>query len=350
MSQFQNTRQKEIFEAVVRDFIRTGEPIGSKNLAARCALSLSPASIRKVLAELETLGLLRQAHTSAGRAPTERGLRIYVDQILKVEDLPSEARLAIDRALGGRDGGEASIFSLLTRILTELTSQVGLIMAPSHDKLWLRRLYFVRLGLTQILAVLITENGVIQNRILAPLEDFSQSELNEVNVYLEELEAPYTLDEIKAGLISAMGLARNQFEEIFLRVFKLASFAQEAVRDNQSPEGDIYIDDEGRGRLIEHPDFKDVEAMRALFRTFENKRRLMELLNEVTGGGRVKVVIGPSGQEAAGLALVASPYSSGRDGGGALGIIGPRRLNYSEIIPVVEYAARVVSGLLNNKT
>jgi heat-inducible transcriptional repressor len=192
MSLFQNQRQREIFEAVVRDYIRTGEPVGSKNLAEHHALSLSPASIRKVLAELENLGLLSQAHTSAGRAPTEQGLKVYVDQILKVDGLTTETRAIIDRTLASQESGEISIFGLLTRLLTELTSHVGLVMAPSRDKLWLKRIYFVRLSKNQLLAVLLTENGVIQNRVLPPLEDYSQSELNEVNVYLEELVPPYT--------------------------------------------------------------------------------------------------------------------------------------------------------------
>jgi heat-inducible transcriptional repressor len=141
-----------------------------------------------------------------------------------------------------------------------------------------------------------------------------------------------------------MGRERSQFEEIFQRVFQLASQAQLALDEPGEKDGDFFIDDEGRGRLLEHPDFKDVEAMRAIFRAFENKRRLIELLNEVTGGGRVRVVFGPSGEGADGLALVASPYSGGLYGAGALGILGPRRLNYSEIVPVVDYAARVVSS------
>ncbi|MDR1110674.1 MAG: heat-inducible transcriptional repressor HrcA [Deltaproteobacteria bacterium] len=345
MSQFLSQRHKRIFETVVRDYIRTGEPVGSRNLADRYGLGLSPASIRKVLAELESLGLLSQAHASAGRAPTEEGFRVYVDHILKVEGLTAGPRAAIDLALSSPDGGEASIFGLLTRLLTELTSHVGLVMAPRGELLWLKRLYFVRLGPGQALAVLVTENGVIQNKVLAPPQDYGQDELNEVNVFLEGLESPYTLDGLKDTLVRAMGLEKNQFEEIFGRVLALASQAQEAVGNAPPAGGDIYMDDEGRGRLMEHPDFKDVEAMRALFRAFENKRRLIELLNEVTGGDRVRVVIGPSGQGGDGLALVASPYSGGLHGHGALGILGPRRLNYSEIVPVVDYAARVVSSL-----
>jgi heat-inducible transcriptional repressor len=348
VAEYQNQRQKDIFEAVVRDYIRTGEPVGSKTLADRHGLSLSPASIRKVLAELESLGLLSQAHSSAGRAPTHLGLKLYVDEILRLDDLPGPARAAIDRALAGHqeEGEEVNIFDLLTRLLSELTNHMGLVMAPSRDKLLLKRIHFLRLGPRRVLAVLVTENGIIQNRLLSPLVDYTRDELNEVNLCLEDVEAPYTLEAAKSRLIKAMGRERSRFEEFYGRVVALASQAQSAI-EAEAPEGDIYMDGGGRDRLLEHPDFRDVEAMRALFRAFENKRRLVELLNEVTGAGRVQVVFDPSGDPADGLALVASPYSGGLQGPGALGVLGPRRLNYAEIVPVVDYAARVVSGLFS---
>jgi heat-inducible transcriptional repressor len=345
MALFQNKRQKEIFEAVVRDYIQTGEPVASKALAERYGLNLSAASIRKVLAELESLGLLSQPHTSAGRAPTEHGFKVYADQVLSIKGLPPAVRAAIDKTLAAADGGESSVFALLSKLLTELTSQVGVVMAPLSDKLWLKRMYFIKLASFQILAVLVTENGVIQNRALSPQQDYSQDELNEVNVCLEDIPAPYTLEEIKIRLLTAMGKEKERFEELFQRILTLADEAQKASGDDKETQGDIYIDHTGRERLIEHPDFKDVEAMRSLFRAFENKRRLIELLNEVIGSDRVRVVIGTSDAGADGLALVASPYSVGHHGAGALGILGPRRLNYAEIIPVVEYAARVASSL-----
>jgi heat-inducible transcriptional repressor len=350
MGQFQSQRQREIFEAVVRDYIRTGQPVGSKNLAVFYRLNLSPASVRKVMAELETLGLLSQAHSSAGRAPTERGFKVYVDQILRIDGLHPDIRAAIDRALSGPDAGpdteQGPHFKFLARFLTELTNQVGLIIAPKDDGLKLKRIHFFRLSEVQVLAVLVSENGIIQNRILSPAESYSQDELNQVNVYLEGFDPPFTLETVKNKLIEAMGVEKNRFEEIFRRVFALASQAQAADNFPESG-GDFYMDDEGHERLLDNPDFKDVEAMRSLFWAFSNKQRLIELLNEVTGDNRVRVVIGPSGREADGLALVASPYRVGDGGSGALGVLGPRRLNYSEIVPMVDYAARAIGSLFS---
>ncbi|MDR1872362.1 MAG: heat-inducible transcriptional repressor HrcA [Deltaproteobacteria bacterium] len=345
MTELNNDRQKMILAALVEEFIRTGEPVASATLARPGQFSLSPASVRKVLAELEALGLLRQPHTSAGRTPTEEGFRIYVDDLLDKVFLPERTRSLIQESLAGRDQAE-SIFSLCSKVLSNLTSQMGLIVAPGAERLWLKRLHFVRLGRKEVLAVLVTENGLIHNRLLNPAEDYTQDQLSEVNVYLEDLKPPFTLAEIRDLGLLAMGRERHEFERLFARVRALvaATSLKEEAEDR-----DIFLDDEGRGRLLEHPDLAAAETLRALFLAFENKRRLVELLDEITGAGRTQVVFGPSGQKADALALVASPYFSGDKRAGALGVIGPRRLNYSEIVPVVDYAARVVSDLLNGK-
>ncbi|MDR2461185.1 MAG: heat-inducible transcriptional repressor HrcA [Deltaproteobacteria bacterium] len=340
-------RQKKIFEAVVLDYIRTGEPVASGNLADRYSFELSPASIRKVLHELEEQGLLRQAHSSAGRTPTEEGFRVYADDILEVKKLPQSMRAQIKKELSGADFSPEKLFTLCSKVLSNLTSHMGVVMAPGLSSLALKKLYFVRIGTRQILSVLMTQNGIIQNKLLTTAEDFSQEALNEVNFFLDEKEPPFTLDEIRNTLLSDMMANRTEFEDIFRRAFILASEISESESPDPDESRNIYMDEEGRVRLIEHPDFKDAEAMRALFRTFENKRRLVDLLNEITDAGKVRVVIGPSGEESDGLTLVASPYLSGTAKGGALGILGPRRLNYSEIVPVVDYAAQVLSGLFS---
>ncbi|MDR2612115.1 MAG: heat-inducible transcriptional repressor HrcA [Deltaproteobacteria bacterium] len=340
---FKNDRQKRIFEAVVLDFIRTGEPVASGSLAERHATDLSPATIRKVLHELEEQGLLSQAHPSAGRTPTEEGFRVYADGILEVRSLPTGLRAQIQKELSGAGLTAESMYSLCSKVLSNLTSHMGVVMAPAAASLGLRKLYFVRLGPGQALAVLLTRGGVVQNRFVRTPEDFSQAELDEVNVFLESLESPFTLDEIRERALRDMAESRSEFERIFRRAFLLASGASGAPAEDAGGR-EIFLDEKGRARLLDHPDFRDAEAMRALFLAFEDKRRLVELLNEVTGGGRVRVVFGPSGEGTDGLALVASPYSTAGGDAGALGVLGPRRLDYAAIVPVVDYAARVLSG------
>ncbi|MDR2351697.1 MAG: heat-inducible transcriptional repressor HrcA [Deltaproteobacteria bacterium] len=341
-----NERQKKIFEAVVLDFIRTGEPVASAALAERYGLDLSPASIRKVLHELESLGLLTQTHSSSGRTPTEEGFRLYASDILEARKLPSKVREQIKSEIAKADFTTNSLFSFCSRMLSTLTSQMGVVMAPDFSSIGLRKLYFVRLGPNQVLAVLISQNGIIQNRMLTPPVDFSQEELNQVNFFLEEKTAPFTLEAIKAELINEMDQSRSEFEKIYKRALILASETSERESSNEE-EREIFMDEEGRIKLLEHPDFNDAEAMRALFRAFENKRLWVGLLNEITGARKVRVVISPSGEDPDNLALVASPFFTGGEKGGALGVLGKGRLNSQEIVPVVEYAALVLSGALN---
>jgi heat-inducible transcriptional repressor len=346
---FKNERQKKIFEAVVLDYIQTGEPVASGNLAERYSFDLSPASIRKVLHELEELGLLEQAHSSAGRTPTEEGFKVYADDILEVGKLPPMVQAQIKKELRREDFSPESLFSLCSKVLSNITSHMGLVMAPSVSSMGLRKLYFVKVSVNQVLAVLLTQNGIIQNKLITTVPDFSQDELNEVNTFLDEKDSPFTLDEIKTELLNDMGEKRNEFEKIFRRAFILTSETLDTESIGEEETKDIYMDEEGRFRLIMNPDFKDAETMRSLFRAFENKKRLIDLLNDITSGGRVRVVFGPSGEGTDGLALVACPYLAGKDKSGALGILGPRRLNYSEIVPVVNYAAQVLSGMFHNK-
>ncbi|MDR1607493.1 MAG: heat-inducible transcriptional repressor HrcA [Deltaproteobacteria bacterium] len=336
-----NDRERLILATLVEEYIRVGEPVASGALARLGNVGLSPASIRKSLAELEGLGLLSQAHSSAGRTPTEMGFRSYVNDLLANMALSERAKDIIEESLAA--GDPESIFSLCSRVLSNLTSQMGLIVAPGADRLWLKRLFFVSLAPGEALAVLVTENGLIHNRILSPSEDYDQDQLNEVNNFLETLATPFTLEEIRDIGLAAMSRERREFERLYQRVLALVA---EAAAKEETLERPIFLDGEGRERLWEHPDLAAAETMRALFLAFENKRRLVELLDDIAEAGKVQVVFGPSGQKDDGLALVASPYFRGDKGAGALGVLGPRRLNYSEVLPVVDYAARVLSGLM----
>ncbi|MDR2352967.1 MAG: heat-inducible transcriptional repressor HrcA [Deltaproteobacteria bacterium] len=338
-------RQEKIFKAVVLDYIRTGEPVASGNLAERYAINLSPASIRKVLHELELYGLLKQSHSSSGRTPTEAGFKVYANDILEVRKLPSAVQALIEKELTGKGVSLESIFMICSRVLSNLTSQMGVVLSPGMGKVGLKKLYFVRLGPNQVIAVIITQNGIIQNQLITPPEDFSQEELNEVNVYLEHREVPFTLEEMGEKLLEDMRENRSEFLRIFQRAFLLTSETRQSSQFEADDSENIFLDEEGRFRLIDHPDLQDALAMRALFKAFLNKKRLMELLNDIRTGNRLRVVISPSGADMDGLALVASPYFTGGEKAGAVGVIGPQRLNYDEVVPVVDYAAQVLSGL-----
>lgn len=348
MNKTLSPRLKSILELVLRDYIKTAEPVGSEALVKRHGLDMSSATVRKVLAELEALGLLAQLHSSAGRTPTEEGLQTYVHDILAVGRLSDETRAMIDRQLAGGQPRAEALLSLCSKVLSNITRHMGVVAAPTMERLILKQLYFVRLGVGEVLLILAGENGLMRNKVLHTAEDHSQDDLNQVNRYLAEICPGLTIEEVRSKILADMGAEKDAFDRLYSRALELAqaSFAVEADQDNPQP---IYL--EGRGNLLEYPEFAETEAMRALFTAFEDKRRILHLLNEVADGGQVRIVLGPEAAAAAlsGLALVASPYTRGDRTVGALGIIGTQRLDYSEVVPVVDYAARLVSEILENE-
>jgi len=333
-------------ELVVRDYIKTAEPVASEALVKRHGLNLSSATVRKVLSQLEEMGLLAQPHTSSGRTPTEAGLQTYLREILAVGQLSEANRALIDRELAGGPPQAEAVCALCSKVLSNITRHMGVVSGPSLDLEPLKNLYFVRLGPAEVLAVMVGAGGLVRNKVLTGQEDLSQDELNQVNRYLAEEAPGLTLDEIRLKILKAMGDEKRAFDRLYERAFRLAQAS--AGAESGRADRDIFM--EGRRNLLEYPEFSETEAMRTLFTAFEDKRRLMNLLNEVTKSGQVRIVLGREAAAAAlsGLALVASPYTRGDRTLGALGIIGPQRLDYSEVVPVVDYAARVVSGILEN--
>ena len=355
MSRNLSSRVRTILELVVQDYIKTAEPVGSEVLVKRHALPLSSATVRKVMAELEEMGLLIQPHTSAGRTPTEEGLKTYVGEILAVDRLSGEMRSLIDRQLAGAQPKTGQVLSICSRVLSNITRHMGVVAAPAVERLTLKQLYFVRLGARETLAIIVGENGLMRNTVLATDEDFSQDNLNQVNSYLAEICGGRTLDEIKSAIIAAMGDEKKAFDVLYARALALSSLALNAAEESEAEDRNSCAEDpslyfEGQGNLLENPEFAETEAMRALFKAFEDKRRILCLLNEVAESGQVRIVIGQEAAAAAlsGLALVASPYSSGDRRVGALGVIGPQRLDYSRVVPVVDYAAQVISEFLES--
>lgn len=342
-------RARTILELVVRDYIKTAEPVGSEALVKRHGLGLSSATVRKVMAELEEKGLLAQPHTSAGRAPTEEGLKRYVGEILAVDHLSAEMRALINRQLAGGPSKAEAVLLLCSRVLSQITHHIGVASAPALERMPLKQLYFVRLGVKEVLAIVIGENGLLRNKVLATKDDYSQDQLDQVNTYLTSITYDLTLDEVRLKILESMKVEKQAFDALFSRALELATAAKMSPEPDPDSSRPVYL--EGRGNLLEYPEFSETEAMRALFTAFEDKRLILDLLNEVAASGRVRIVIGPEAAAAAlsGLALVASPYTRGDRNVGALGIIGPQRLNYSQVVPVVDYAAKVVSEILENE-
>lgn len=334
-------REQRILAAVVKEYIRAAEPVGSGSLALRHNLGLSPATVRAVMSRLEDRGFLSRLHSSAGCAPTETGFRFYIDHLLEVGKLSTVLRREIDAQFKGRPSDARSVLALCSKILSRITCHMGVVVSPLLTSLKLKRICFLRLEASRMLAVIVAENGLVQNQVLAVDEDYSQDTLDRINRYLADILSGLTICQVRGLVISGMGAEKNQFDVLLAKALKLSAqlFEKQSLEYEQA----LYL--EGHDNLLEQPEFTESQAMKNLFRAFEDKRRLVRLLDAAMDAEGARVFIG-SETLAEGLALVAAAYARPDGPLGSVGVIGPLRLDYAAIIPVVEYMAQAVGNLL----
>ena len=337
-------RNRLILQAVIQDYIRTAEPVGSRVLSKHYNLSISPATIRNVMSDLEELGLLTQPHTSAGRVPTEKGLRYYVDTLLQIRDISGPEQRAINQEFAGLSPEAEQIIRHSSKVLSSVSRHMGIVMAPRFSAQTLKQLQFVRLNNRMILVVLVGRTGMIQNRIIESDEDLTSDDLDRFNRYLNDILEGLTISEIKGRILEEMQHEKNQFDQMLLGALELSN----KVFSDDTNEGDVYID--GQGNLLDYPEFADVTVMKSVFKAFEDKSILVKLLDQTSNASGVQIFIGAETElaELQGCTLIASRYSRGTRSLGTLGIIGPTRINYSKIIPVVDYTAKLVSHILES--
>jgi heat-inducible transcriptional repressor len=336
-------RDQQVLEAVVTDYIESGEPVGSRTISKRYGMQVSSATIRNVMADLEELGFLYQPHTSAGRVPTEKGLRFYLDSIMQFKSLERQEKALIRQALQDSNQDVRDLLQRTSRMLSRFCRQAGVVLWPKITLTRLRHIEFVRLRPQQIMVILISKAGLVHHRLLDLEEDIKQDELDKYNRYVNELLEDTPLGEVKERLIEEMRKEKVLFDELFSRALKITQRAFQSAFENS----DVYI--EGQTNLLNNPEFADVERMRRILETFEDKSRIIRLLDKTlkTSSG-LSIILGPETQLAdlQEISLISSPYKRGDTLLGVLGVIGPLRMDYSRIIPVVEFTARLLSQLL----
>jgi heat-inducible transcriptional repressor len=337
-------RDRRVLEAVIQDYIRTAEPVGSRSLYKRHNLDISPATIRNVMSDLEDLGLLSQPHTSAGRVPTDMGLRYYVDTILEVRDLAGAEREVIRQEFNGLNFETEMVIRRSSKVLSSVSKHMGVVLAPRFSCLLIKQIQFMRLGERLILVILVGQSGLIQNRIIETEEDLDQDDLDRFNRYLNDILEGLTISEIKEKIVDEMRQEKNRFDDMLSRALALSR----KIFEDETIEDDVYID--GRINLLDNPEFSNVEHMKAIFKTFEDKGILVKLLDKTLTASGVKIFIGSENEltELAGCTIIASRYSRDSRPLGTLGVIGPTRLNYSQVIPVVDYTAKLLSHILGS--
>jgi heat-inducible transcriptional repressor len=336
-------RDQQVLEAVVTDYIETGEPVGSRTISKSYGLRVSPATIRNVMADLEEMGFLYQPHTSAGRIPTEKGLRYYLDTIIQFKALENQERILIRQALQEKQMGVKELLRRTSRILSKFCKQAGVVLWPKLAAIHLKRIEFIRLRPNRILVIIISKSGLVHHRLLEWEGDINQEDLDKYSRYLNELVQDVTLGEAKQLILEQMRNEKVLFDQLFARALEMTQRFFQSTLENS----DIYI--EGQTNLFNNPEFAHVARMRSLLETFEDKSRIIRLLDMTLKKSKgAQIILGPESElhDLREISLISSPYRRGDTTLGVLGVIGPLRMDYSRIIPVVEFTASLLNELL----
>ncbi|QZH74820.1 MAG: heat-inducible transcriptional repressor HrcA [Erythrobacter sp.] len=329
-------RARDIFRLVVEDYLASGQPVGSKVLAQQGGLNLSPASIRSVLSDLEQLGLLAAPHTSAGRMPTDLGLRLFVDGIMQVAEPTLQERAAIEAQLSAPGPIEAAL-EKTSAILSDISGAAGMVMVPRREPR-LAQLRLIPLDNTRALAVLVGEDGHVENRVLELGEGVSASSLNEAGNYITARLSGRTLAEAAQAMRAEIASGESTLDAISARLVEagIAVWSQDA---GQRP----VLIVRGQANLLDDNALNDIERVRLLLDDLENKQSVAELLDSAREAESTRIFIGAENRLFAlsGSSVIAAPYRD-REGKvvGVLGVIGPTRLNYARVVPMVDFTAR----------
>ena len=339
-----DARAREIFRRIVEGYLDTGEPVGSRTLA-KGGLSLSPASIRNTMQDLTQLGLLGAPHVSAGRLPTHAGLRLFVDGLLEVGDVGEDERRSIEARLHAHGRNYEDALNEASSILSGLAGGAGVVVTPIRDA-GVKHVEFVALSDGRTLAIMVFEDGTVENRLIRLPAGVTPSALQEASNFLNSRLRGRTLVEAKADLSQELEKARRELDETAARLVEdgLAAWGGGEVEDRA-----LIV--RGRANLLEEPQaLADLERVRSLFEDLEQKEQLIGLLDGVREGQGVRIFIGAETRlfSLSGSAVIAAPYMTGSQRVlGAIGVIGPARLNYARVIPLVDYTARVLSQVMN---
>jgi heat-inducible transcriptional repressor len=338
-----NERSREIFRMIVDAYVETGEPVGSRTLARRGRLDLSPASIRNVMADLEEAGLLFAPHTSAGRLPTEAGLRLFVSGLLELGGLGEAERQSIEAmcAAAGKSLSQALVEA--TSALSGLSRCASIVIAPKTERP-LKHIEFVPLAPGRALVVLVTEDGLVENRLIDVPLGTPPSTLQAATNYLNSRLLGRTVDEARAAILGEIETRRAQLDELTGKLVQ-AGFASWAGGNERNA---LIV--RGQANLLEDVTaLADLERLRKLFDMLETNEAMIRLLDATREGEGVQIYIGSDNPlfGVAGCSLVVAPYMNSREQVvGAIGVIGPTRINYARIIPLVDYTAKVIGRML----
>ncbi|GAA6209720.1 heat-inducible transcriptional repressor HrcA [Cognatishimia sp. WU-CL00825] len=342
-----NDRSREVFRRVVEGYLDTGDPVGSRTLTRELSEKVSAATVRNVMQDLEYLGLLDSPHVSAGRIPTQQGLRMFVDGLLEVRDLDRTDQEKIDATMGGGNGDVGSMLDRVGSALSGVTHGASLVLAPKHEAP-IKHIEFVSLAHDRALVVLVMADGHVENRLFTPPPGQTPSNMREAANFLNSLIEGRTLSELQTVIADEISRRRQEIDKLSRALIDsgLAAWA-----DKDGAEERLIV--RGRSNLLgDSQGEEDFERIRNLFDDLERKRDIADFLELADQGDGVRIFIGSENKlfSLSGSSLVVSPYmNSDRKIVGAVGVIGPKRLNYGRIVPIVDYTAQLVGKLISDR-
>jgi heat-inducible transcriptional repressor len=338
-------RAQYLFKSLVERYIRDGLPVGSRTLSRDSALNLSAATVRNVMADLEDFGLLRSPHTSAGRVPTNQGYRLFVDTLLRVEP-PETAQVAMLKEQLDSAPNRSALMESVSSLLSDVTHMAGVIMLPRQEQVTLRQVEFLSLSDDQVLVILVVNEREVQNRVIRTGRPYGPSELQQAANYLNSVCAGKDLATVRDQILAELRATRETMNDMMLAAVDMAEKA--LVTEPDSDEVMIA----GQTNLMDSGELGDMEKLRRLFEVFNEKRDLLHLLDQSLSVRGIQIFIGEeSGYNALDeCSVITAPYGDDEQVLGVLGVIGPTRMDYERVIPVVDITARLLSAALNKQS
>jgi heat-inducible transcriptional repressor len=337
-------RGAQVLRHVVEDYIETAEPVGSRTISKKMGQQLSPATIRNIMADLEEMGYLVQPHTSAGRVPTGTGFRYYVDYLLARRKLARPERDQLQRMAAGEASAD-ELVRQFSRLVSSLSRQACVVVVSRLPSQPLRSLNLVRAGEDKILLVTVTQSGWVEHRLIEGETRLSGDDIVKINGYLNELASGLSLPQLRVKILQEMKKEKARYDRLMQRALLLSARAL-----NEGSPTDVYV--EGRANILEQPEFvEDVQKLKRILRAFEEKSVIVRLLDRALEGEAIQVSIGTENpvEGLPDISVVASGYRLGDQKMGSIGLIGPVRMDYSRIIPLVEYSARLLSSIFEHR-
>ena len=341
-----DARSQHLFRVLVENYIEDGQPVGSRTLTRLSDLDVSPATVRNVMSDLEALGYVHSPHTSAGRVPTALGYRLFVDTLIEVKPLTSSVVTGLKQKLVEPEFNQQLLVETASSLLSSLTQMAGVVTVPQQHHAAFRQIEFLNLSDRRVLAILVVDQKEVQNRIIHLDREYSSSELREAANYLNDLLAGRSLQSVRKLLLQELDRVRQDMDDLMRTAITLG---EKIFSENEEPQQNYIV--EGQTNLMEFEELSNIEKLRGLFEAFGQKKEILHLLDRCICASGVKLFIGDeSGYEVLDdCSVVSAPYAVNEDVKGVLAVVGPTRMAYDRVIPIVDVTARLLSEALNSE-